>query len=159
MERLRDEALRFFRIAYEMQMRGHLEQAAAHYKKSLEIAPTAEAHTFLGWTYSMMGRLEEAIAECRRAIQLDSDFGNPYNDIGVYLMEMGKLEEAIPWLRRAMSAPRYENREFPHANLGLIFERKLLWPRALEHYEAALAIRPDYTVARNAAERLRANLN
>ncbi|NUM79019.1 tetratricopeptide repeat protein, partial [candidate division KSB1 bacterium] len=71
MERLRDEALRFFRMAYQMQMRGKLEQAIAHYKRSLEIEPTAEAHTFLGWTYSMMGRLDEAIAQCRRAIKLD----------------------------------------------------------------------------------------
>ncbi|NIO09761.1 MAG: tetratricopeptide repeat protein, partial [Deltaproteobacteria bacterium] len=44
--------------------------------------PTAEAYTFLGWTYSFMGQLNEAIEECQRAITLDPDFGNPYNDIG-----------------------------------------------------------------------------
>jgi hypothetical protein len=27
--------------------------------------------------------LEEATAECLRAIEIDPDFGNPYNDIGV----------------------------------------------------------------------------
>lgn len=159
MERLRDEALRFFRMAYQMQMRGNLEQAIAHYKRSLEIEPTAEAHTFLGWTYSMMGRLDEAIAECRRAIKLDPDFGNPYNDIGVYLIEKGQIDDAIPWLKSAMEALRYENREFPYANLGLIYERKLLWPLALACYERALAVRPDYSLARQAVERLRANLN
>jgi len=26
--------------------------------------------------------LEEATAECLRAIEIDPDFGNPYNDIG-----------------------------------------------------------------------------
>ena len=54
-------------------------------KRSIEIPPTAEAHTYLGWTYSLQGKLDEATAECLRAIEIDPEFGNPYNDIGVYL--------------------------------------------------------------------------
>ncbi|MDZ7343260.1 MAG: tetratricopeptide repeat protein [candidate division KSB1 bacterium] len=156
---LRDEAMRFFNMAYEFQMQGHLEQAIAYYKKSLEAEPTAEAHTFLGWVYSMQGRLEEAIAECHRAISLDPDYGNPYNDIGVYLMQSGKLDEAMPWFKRAMEVLRYENPEFPHANLAIVYEMKGLWPLALEEYERALALRPDYKVALIGVMRLRANLN
>jgi len=30
------------------------------------------------------GRVEEAIAECKLAIELDPDFGNPYQRIGAY---------------------------------------------------------------------------
>ena len=41
-----------FRLAYETQMQGKLEEAADLYKKSIALWPTAEAHTFLGWTYS-----------------------------------------------------------------------------------------------------------
>jgi tetratricopeptide (TPR) repeat protein len=156
---LRDEAMRFLSMAYEFQMQGQLDQAIAYYKKSLEVEPTAEAHTFLGWTYSMQGRLEEAIAECHKAITIDPDFGNPYNDIGVYLMQMGKLDEAVSWLKRAMEVLRYDNPEFPHANLAIIHEMKGLWPLALEEYERALALRPDYTVALLGVMRLRANLN
>jgi tetratricopeptide (TPR) repeat protein len=62
--------------------------------------PTAEAHTFLGWAYSHAGYVERAIAECKRAIEVDPDFGNPYNDIGVYLIEKGALDDAVPWLER-----------------------------------------------------------
>src|SRR5881628_1104671 len=52
----------------------------------------------LGWTLSFQGRLEEATEECLRAIEIDPEFGNPYNDIGVYLMQRDRLDEAIPWL-------------------------------------------------------------
>ena len=45
----------------------------------------------------------KATAECLRAIEIDPHFGNPYNDIGDYLMQQGKLEEAIPWLRRSLA--------------------------------------------------------
>lgn len=151
--------MRLLRMAYELQMAGHLKQAIAYYKKSLEADPTAEAHTFLGWTYGMMGRLQEAIEECHRAISLDPDYGNPYNDIGVYLMQQGKLDEAIPWLKKAMLALRYDNPEFPHANLAHVYEMKGLWPLALEGYERALSLRPDYKIASEGIQRLRANLN
>ena len=46
-------------------------------------------------------------------------FGNPYNDIGAYLIEKGDLDEAIPWFQKAMQARRYESPAFPHLNLGL----------------------------------------
>jgi tetratricopeptide (TPR) repeat protein len=90
------EAWNFFQQAYEHQMKGELEEAVDLYKKSIASHPTAEAYTFLGWTYSFMGRLDDAIEECHHAIKVDPDFGNPYNDIGAYLIEQGKFDEAIP---------------------------------------------------------------
>ena len=153
------EALKYFKLAYECQMRGELQQAITYYKKSLEIEPTAEAHTFLGWTYSFMERLEEAIAECHKAIAIDPEFGNPYNDIGAYYIQMGKFDEAIPWLEKAKHAKRYENPEFPHCNLGRIYEQKGYWPLALQEYREALRIRPDYAPARVALQELEARLN
>ncbi|MCH7979806.1 MAG: tetratricopeptide repeat protein, partial [Acidobacteria bacterium] len=41
-----------FQRAYARQMKGELDEAVELYKKSIEVLPTAEAHTFLGWTYS-----------------------------------------------------------------------------------------------------------
>ena len=113
-QRLLEEALR-------AQMEKHYDDAVKLYKESLAVCPTAEAHTFLGWTYSFMGRLDEAIEECRQAIGVDPDFGNPYNDIGSYLMKQGKLTEAIDWLEKAKGAPRYEPRHYPYLNLGRLY--------------------------------------
>ena len=96
-ERL-EKAAALFQNAFEAQMSGELDTAVELYKQSIELYPTAEAHTFLGWTYSFQGSLDGAIAECKKAILVDPDFGNPYNDIGAYLIELGQLDEAIPWL-------------------------------------------------------------
>ncbi len=111
----------FLKEAYSAQMAKDFEKAVALYKKSIQEYPTAEAHTFLGWTYSYLDRLDEAIAECRHAIALDPDYGNPYNDIGSYLMKQGKGEQAIPWLEKAKAAPRYEPRHYPYLNLGRLY--------------------------------------
>ena len=81
--------------------------AIAEYRKSIAAKPTAEGHTFLGWSLSMLERYREAIAECKRAIPLDPDFGNPYNDIGVYLVALGRVDEAFPYLKQAMRSTRY----------------------------------------------------
>ncbi len=158
-EKMDPSAFKYFKRAYELQMAGELDQAVLLYKKSLEIEPSAEAHTFLGWTYSFMGRIEEAIEECHKAIAVDPDFGNPYNDIGAYLLQIGRIDEAIPWLEKAKRARRYENPEFAYCNLGRAYELKGLWPLALEEYEKALQVRPGYAPALIALQRLEACLN
>jgi tetratricopeptide (TPR) repeat protein len=154
-----ERAAELFQQAYEAQMRGDLEEAVALYKQSIGSFPTAEAHTFLGWTYSFQGALDDAIAECKRAIEVDPDFGNPYNDIGAYLLQMGKIDEAIPWLERATHARRYEAPQFPRFNLGRAYLAKEMYSRALAAFEDALAVAPDYAPAREAVTALKRKLN
>lgn len=155
----KEEAIELFKKAYELQMKGALEEAVELYQKSIQLYPTAEAYTFLGWTYSFMGRYDEAIQECYKAIETDPDFGNPYNDIGAYLIEKGRLDEAIPWLEKAACAIRYENYCFPHLNLGRIWERKGQWYKAMEEYQKALQANPNYILAAQALGRIRGMLN
>ncbi len=148
-----------FTEAYQLQMAGHLDAAAERYRASIACHPTAEAHTFLGWTYSFQDRLEDAIEECRKAIALDPEFGNPYNDIGSYLFKQGKLDEAVPWLERAIAAKRYEPRHFPHCNLGRIYWAKGQLNRAIAEFERALAIDPESRFARGALAAVRRELH
>jgi Tfp pilus assembly protein PilF len=155
----REEALAVFQEAYRHQMRGELDEAVGLYKRSIELHPTAEGHTFLGWTYSFQGRLEDAIQECLRAIEVDPSFGNPYNDIGADLVEKDRLDEAIPWFERALRAPRYESYCFPHFNLGRVYERKRLYARAHDHYKKALAENPQHLGALQSVRRLQAMQN
>jgi Tfp pilus assembly protein PilF len=153
------QAYEHFLKAYEHQMKGEIEKAMDLYKESLHIFPTAEAHTFLGWTYSFMGMYDEAIEECHRAIMTDPDFGNPYNDIGAYLIEAGDFDAAIPWLEKATKAKRYESYYFPFFNLGRIWEQKCEWNRALDAYRNALKVNPNYALAAKALRRLQAMMN
>jgi len=157
-ERL-EKAAELFQCAFHAQMNGELDTAVALYKQSIEAYPTAEAHTFLGWTYSFQGSLADAIAECKKAIEVDPDFGNPYNDIGAYLIELGQLDEAIPWLEKASRAPRYEAPHYPHFNLGRVYVAKEMYNRAIEEFGNALGLRPDYEIARKAIDALKIKLN
>lgn len=154
-----DRAWELLQAGYRAQMQGELDRAVELYKDSLDLHPTAEAHTYLGWTYHYQGKAEDAIAECKRAIAIDPDFGNPYNDIGAYLIALGRYDESIPWLERAIEAPRYEPRHYPHFNLGRAYFAKGMITRARQSFEQALQIEPDYALARDAVESLRRLVN
>ena len=148
-------AIDLFHQAYQWQMEGDLDLAVDLYKQSIRLYPTAEAHTFLGWTYRYQGKLREAIQECKKAIRVDPTFGNPYNDIGAYLFELGKFDEAIPWLEKAIASQRYDSYHYAWFNLGRVYMAKDLLSRARECYEKALEIEPGYTVAHQALRSLR----
>ncbi len=139
---MHDQAMILFERAYRNQMRGQLGDAIELYKRSIATHPTAEAYTFLGWTYSMMDRMDEAIEMCHKAIAIDPDFGNPYNDIGAYLIELGEYEEAAEWLQKATQAQRYQSPQLPHLNLGRIHEANGRFRSALQSYDEALEIDP-----------------
>ena len=141
--------------AYKLQMQGDLDLAVQLYKQSIEMFPTAEAYTFLGWTYHFQGKIDDAIAECKKAIEVDPAFGNPYNDIGSYLIERGKYDEAIPWLEKAIGSSRYEAYHYPWYNLGRAYVNKEMYRKARECFEKSLEIEPAYELARQALGNLR----
>jgi Tfp pilus assembly protein PilF len=138
-----------WQAGYVLHVLGDYEGAIEAFRASIATHPSAEAHTFLGWSLSHIGKLDEAIAQCKIAIKLDPEFGNPYNDIGVYLMSMGRSEEAIPWFEKAIAAKRYCCYHYAHGNLGQVLlgqgrieEAERAFKRALEHdphYLPALA--------------------
>lgn len=145
--------------AYRLHRQGRIQEAIELYRHSIQLHPTAEAHTFLGWAYSFLGKYHEAIAECLRAIELDPGFGNPYNDIGVYLMELRRFDEAEEWFEKALAAPRYATRHYAHYNLGRLYERRGKWIRALHEYYTALMMESSYHPAALALLNLQAKLN
>lgn len=140
----------FFHQAYSLQMQGQLDDAIELYQKSIDLHPTAEAYTFQGWAHSFKKDFEKGMELCKKAIEVDPTFGNPYNDIGAYLIELGKPEEAIEWLEKAVEAKRYDCRFFAYYNLGRIMEQTWNWDEAKICYKKALDENPDYQLAKNA---------
>jgi Tfp pilus assembly protein PilF len=156
---LKQRALELWNEGVAHHMQGDLEGAIALYTRSIEACPTAEAYTFRGWAYNFLGRVDDAIRECKKAIEVDPGFGNPYNDIGAYLIAKGDLDEAVPWLEQAKQAPRYEPRHFPYMNLGRLYAAKGMIQQAIREFERALELQPGEATCEGFLARLRALLN
>jgi Tfp pilus assembly protein PilF len=154
----KEKAEQLVELAMNHQMRGELDEAIGLYKRSIALYPTADAHTYLGWAYSFQGRIDDAIAQCEIAIELDPEFGNPYNDIGVYLMQQQRLDEAIPWLEKAKLAKRYKPRHFPYQNLGRVYLAKSMLQKAIEEFRGALRIEPENAQIAELIEQLESKL-
>ena len=129
-------------------------EARSLFSRSIGVAPTAEGYTYLGWMLYHEGLIQEAIDLCLLAIEIDPDFGNPYNDIGSYLMQQEKLDEAIPWLEKAKDAKRYQTKEFPYLNLGRLYLQQGNIDKALSEYHCVLDIDPENEEARMVVEEL-----
>jgi tetratricopeptide (TPR) repeat protein len=153
------QAKELFQEAYQAQLAGNYEEAIDLYQRSIATYPTAEAHTFLGWVYSFQERYDEAIEECLEAIRVDETLGNPYNDIGSYLLSKGDTYSSVRWFKRALYAPRYESYAFPHFNLGRTYEARKKYLDAARHYGKALEQQPGFTEAASGLHRMQALLN
>ena len=144
----------YFELAYEMQMHGELDKAMYYYGRSLDCVESPEAYTFMAWAESMRGNFQRSIELCRRAIELDPDFGNPWNDLGAYLLALDRPQDALPFLEQALRCSRYLTYHYAHYNLGRAFEKLGDRSRARRKYEEALAEDPNYMLAKDALQRL-----
>ena len=99
------------------------------------------AHYNLGVELADRDRVPEAIACCRRAIELKKRYGNAYYNLGNLLSRIGRPEEAIAQYRRALEIhPDDADALF---NLGLAQANGGDTAAALANMQQALALRPD----------------
>ncbi len=138
----RQQALIVLERADRHLAKGEIADAMLAYERSLAIWPTAEAYVGLGQAYGLTQRQDEAIEFCQKAIGIDPDFGQAYNDVGVYMIESNRWEEAIPWLEKATRAPRYDSPQQPYLNLGRVYTRLRQYRTALSYLDQSLRLDP-----------------
>lgn len=153
------KAKRLFRQAYELQTNGFIDAAINTYSKSLEWYPMAQTFTFMAWAYASKRQYELAIELCRSAIQIDPEYGNSYNDIGAYLIELGKIDEAVEYLEKAIAAKDYDCRFYPYYNLGKVYMAKHLVKKAVDCFEKAVELKPEFVAAKTELEKLSGSLH
>ena len=149
----------YFSRACYFHNRGSILKAIESFKLSIEFNPTSKAYYWLSSVYGLQGRYEAAIDCCVLATLLDPDEGNPYNDIGSYLIELCRFDEAIEWLDMALNAPINEYRHYPLYNLARIAEINGDWDEAISSYKEALKLKPSYKAAEVSLTRICSNLN
>jgi tetratricopeptide (TPR) repeat protein len=141
--------------AYQLHSQGDLAMAIDLYRQSIALHPTAEAHVNLASIHRLQGRLDDAMGECREAIRIDPSLGNPYNEIGVCLVDLGRAPEAVEWLEKATSSQRYDSYHLPWYHLGRAYSSMELYRKARECFLHALDIEPAFEPAESELARLR----
>jgi Flp pilus assembly protein TadD len=113
-------------------------EAAAHFRRSLELAPAdAAAHFNLGTALTVTADLEAATAAYREALRLRPDYAAAMNNLGSVLAAQGKIDDAVGQFRRAARLDRRNVQA--HRNLAwyLANDRQLTPALAAEAVTAA----------------------
>ena len=158
-EEARARAKESLERGYRLHLEGALEPAVVCYRRSIELAPSPLAHTFLACALAHGGRVDEAIAECREAIRLDPELGNAWSDLGAYYLEKGEGDRAASYLDRANRKTRFERTHHVHANLGRAHWKQGLLMKALEEFRTAVALEPRNLQAKKSIREILRNFN
>ena len=94
-------------LANALMKQSDYEQAILHYKKALDLLPGKDAsasrtHFALGNAYESLHDLRNASVEFFKAIEMDSNFVEAYNRLGIILADMGRVEEAVALFQKAL---------------------------------------------------------
>ena len=114
----------------------------------MQIRPEfAETYNNLGTAWQSQGKLPEAVACYRRALELKPDFAEAHNNLSAALKDQGQLDEALDCCRRALQLrPDYAE---AHSNLGLVLKMQEKMAEAIACYRQAVELRPDFAEAHN----------
>ena len=82
---------------------GSLEGAASAFEKSLALAPSAEAEVGLATASRKLGDGPRAIAALRRAVALDLNDADSWNELGGLLLQRDEVDAAIAAFERAVA--------------------------------------------------------
>ena len=130
------------------------DEAIDSYRAALALRPDhaaslnnlGNAHYRLGAALKDQGKLEQAVANFRRALSYRPEYAEAHNDLGVALKDQDKLEEAIASYRQALSL-RPDLAEV-HFNLGVALKAQGKREEAMASYDKALSLQPDFVEAR-----------
>jgi tetratricopeptide (TPR) repeat protein len=114
---------------------------------SADLMRAITAHN-IGAALQEAGRLDEAIAEYRRAIAIDPDYAPAFNNLGVALAATDRFDEAVGAFRDALrldpdSPVTQRNLGDAHYNLGSARFEAGNAAEAVDHFRAALRLMPD----------------
>ena len=114
----------------------------------------ADVHHLLGVSLSLLGQAERALGELERALELNPEYVEALIHQGLVLNELGRTEEAQDAFGRAaehlakptagLPAPVAAQLANRHAELAETYAGAGALGRAIEQYESALELGPDF---------------
>jgi tetratricopeptide (TPR) repeat protein len=103
------------------------------------------AHLHLGRALSLQGKVSEAVAEYKKALELDPKYAAAHNNLGVALGAQGKVAEAIAEYRQAIHLDPKD--AMAHNNLGVALKEQGRVAEAIAEYRQAIALDPKFALA------------
>ena len=102
----------------------------------------AAKHSYRGLAYYRQGKLDEAIAEYKKALTINPDDAKTHGNLGVAYGEQGKYDLEIASFQKVI-AINPDDAE-AHYNLGVVYDMQGKSEKAIESFQKAISINPKY---------------
>jgi TolB-like protein/Tfp pilus assembly protein PilF len=110
--------------------------AEREFRRAFQLNPGyATAHHWYALLLSVLGRYDEAIAEVKRARELDPLSLRINANVGTVLVQARRYDEAVAELQKALELE--SNRSAPHAALGKAYLQKEMYEEAIAEFRMA----------------------
>ena len=133
---------------------GRLDDAARHYRASIDLEPRAEIWSDLAFAQMRTGDFDAARASCEKALALDPTSPAAHVNLAVIAVRAGDLPAAERHYREAI--PKRPTAE-THNGLGWVLAREGRADEAAAELRRAIEIDPKYVPAYNNLAELLAN--
>ena len=140
--KLKEESpLGHFNLAKAYHLKGDLDLAEKEYLIGLKYSYQPIIFEYLGSIYQKQGRVEEAITEFRKAIELGTKNAGVYFNLGLEVLKKGDQEEAATLFQGAVRLnPEYQKARF---QLGLIYTDRGERELAMAVFQELVRINPE----------------
>lgn len=123
------------------------DNAVKAFMKAIKINPKyAEAYNNLGIIFIALNEMEKALHSFNAALALKQNYPEAYNNKGIALKKLKIYDDAEICLRKAIYLR--SNYAEAYRNLGAVLDKKGEKNNAIEAYNNALSIKPDFEGAR-----------
>ncbi|MBQ9983578.1 MAG: tetratricopeptide repeat protein [Lachnospiraceae bacterium] len=131
--------------SYLSEQNGDLDackMAVSYATRFIELTDAAEGYVERGNLYIDMYELENAVADCKKAIELDEDAYYAYNNLGCALLKLRRVKEAIEPLKQAVAMDP-DKEHLPYLNLAECYVLLEEYDTAIKMYREVLRLRPN----------------
>jgi len=125
---------------------GQPEAAAEHFRASLAVEPKAEIYSDLGFVMAQLGHSKEALADYRKALELDPNCASAHFNLAATLVREGDFAGAEAHYRQAL--PGRATAE-THNGLGYVLAHQGRQDEAIAEFRTAVDIDPHFSPAYN----------
>ncbi len=145
----REKLLREIDVHYELGLQnlrnGNLVQAHEEFEKIKAIAPKDDrAFAGLGLTFYLQGKFDLALRSYQKAIELNPQEPEYYNNMAAALGKLGRWNDVIQFCQMALDNPGYSTPGFAYYNMGCAYFNLGMQQNAVEFFKKSIEQNPTY---------------
>lgn len=132
----------YYHLGIAYKEKGNYKAAVYNFEQAAKNKKFNDAEYFiaLGISYGKNKQYEKSIETLNRAVTIDPQSTEAYNNLGVYYDEWGKINESIQALDKAISLDKTSDKAY--YNLGNTYAHTGNYAEAINQYMKAIALKP-----------------